>query len=140
MDGEVTTVNVKGVRISTWEKARAAARRDDESMGEWLTKALEHYTGLQAGPRELPPEPITVAPQLGQACELLHALAAVAASGQMGRDARARMNRLAMAAAAAVDGQPLRIYGKPPPKSLPAAPLALAELPGRPPEPAAEAA
>ena len=52
---ERTTINVKSISVSAWERAKNAAKRQDESMGSWLSRASEHLANLEDGPRELPP-------------------------------------------------------------------------------------
>jgi hypothetical protein len=56
-DDERTIINVKGVSAAAWNAARTAAKRQDEPMGVWLSKALIDRVNLEAGPRELPPLP-----------------------------------------------------------------------------------
>jgi len=63
---ERTTINVKGMSVSSWERAKNAAKRQDESMGAWLSRAAEHLANLEDGPRELPPmAPGNPAPEMG---------------------------------------------------------------------------
>jgi hypothetical protein len=39
-DVERTIINVKGVSVAAWNAARNAAKRQDEPMGAWVSKAL----------------------------------------------------------------------------------------------------
>lgn len=52
---ERTTINVKGVSVTAWERAKKAANKQDETMGTWLSRAAEHLANLEDGPREFPP-------------------------------------------------------------------------------------
>jgi hypothetical protein len=54
-DDEKTTINVKGVSEKAWERAKNAARKQDETMGDWLSRAANHLADKEAGPREFPP-------------------------------------------------------------------------------------
>jgi hypothetical protein len=54
-DDEKTTINVKGVSAKAWERAKNAAKKQDETMGDWLSRAANHLADREAGPREFPP-------------------------------------------------------------------------------------
>ena len=56
-DDERTVINVKGVSVQAWEKAKRAAHKQGQPMGAWLSRAAEHLASLEDGPRELPPLP-----------------------------------------------------------------------------------
>ena len=58
LSDERTTINVKGMSVSSWERAKKAAGKQDESMGAWLTRAVEHlaYIGF---PFACSPDPLT---------------------------------------------------------------------------------
>jgi hypothetical protein len=79
-----TTINVKRVSVAAWEAAKAAAIRQGETMGAWLSRALATQAGMEAGPRELPPvarpagNPELLPPE--QLAGLLHGVAALAGS------------------------------------------------------------
>lgn len=63
---ERTTINVKGMSVSSWERAKKSAAKQDESMGAWLTRAVEQLANLEDGPREFPPmPPANPAPESG---------------------------------------------------------------------------
>lgn len=69
--GEKTTVNVKGVEVEAWNKARQAALKRAEPMGEWLSRAVVRQAEMERmdmivqpyvapepeAPRILAPEP-----------------------------------------------------------------------------------
>ena len=53
---ERTTINVKGVEVTQWNRAKVCAQRSAESMGEWLSRAVRQLADAEAsGPRELAP-------------------------------------------------------------------------------------
>jgi hypothetical protein len=52
---ETKTINVKGVSAAAWDRARQCADKTDESLGVWLSRAIETQANLEAGPREWPP-------------------------------------------------------------------------------------
>lgn len=53
---DVTTViNVKGVSVTAWDRARKMAQRNGETMGSWLSRAVSHLADMEDGPREFPP-------------------------------------------------------------------------------------
>ncbi len=54
-DEERTIINVKGMRVDSWERARAAAGRAGETMGSWLSRACDQLANLEAGERYIPP-------------------------------------------------------------------------------------
>lgn len=55
-DTETTTVNVKGMPVSAWKLAREAAGRTDETLGEWLSRAIRQLAEAErSGPRVIPP-------------------------------------------------------------------------------------
>jgi hypothetical protein len=56
-EAKTTIVNIKGIDLDAWEAAKTAAARQDETMGEWVSRALNHLVNLEAGPREFPPNP-----------------------------------------------------------------------------------
>jgi hypothetical protein len=56
-DEERTTINVKSVSVSAWERAKKAAAKQDDPMGVWLSRAAHHLADMEAGPREFPPAP-----------------------------------------------------------------------------------
>ena len=134
---ETMIINVKGVNCAIWERNRRLARQDGATMAEWLDKALTYYAdACESMPREML-SPRSVEPIDPQAAAtLLTAFAAVAASGQMNRDARSRMNRLVQLSASTLDGLPVALGKRPgqtieaePPPAL-AAPVAVeAEAP-----------
>jgi hypothetical protein len=53
---DTTTVNVKNIRVEAWSTAKHAARRNDESLGSWISRACEQLAAAEAGgPRLIPP-------------------------------------------------------------------------------------
>ena len=54
-DDERTTINVKGVSVRAWERAKASAIRQGQPMGVWLSRAIVQLADMEAGPREFPP-------------------------------------------------------------------------------------
>jgi hypothetical protein len=52
---ETTIINVRGVSASLWKQAGDCAKKQDESLGVWLTRAIRDRVNIEAGPRELPP-------------------------------------------------------------------------------------
>lgn len=64
-DAGRVTINVKSVSSYAWDRARAAATRQGETMGEWLSRAVTQLTDREASAaRELPPA--RPRPDLGQ--------------------------------------------------------------------------
>lgn len=58
MDSETekrTTINVKNMGVPEWERAKKCANRSDESMGEWLTRAVKLLADMEEGGREFAP-------------------------------------------------------------------------------------
>lgn len=53
---EKTVINVKGVSVQIWEKAKRAANKQGQPMGVWLSRAADHLANLEDGPREFPPD------------------------------------------------------------------------------------
>lgn len=50
------TINVKAMSAHAWDRARAAATRQGETMGEWLSRAVTQLADREASAaRELPP-------------------------------------------------------------------------------------
>lgn len=50
-----TIINVKGMDAEQWERAKTAANRQDETMGEWLSRAVKHLADMEEGGREFGP-------------------------------------------------------------------------------------
>lgn len=50
-----TIINVKGMDVEQWERAKTAANRADETMGEWLSRAVKHLADMEEGGREFGP-------------------------------------------------------------------------------------
>lgn len=59
-DDATTTVNVKSVSVRAWERAKICASREGQSMGAWLSGAIDARADQQAGPREFPPTHATI--------------------------------------------------------------------------------
>lgn len=70
-DDEKTVINVKGMSLRAWERAKKAASKQDETMGAWLARAVDHLANLEDGPRELPPlPPANLEPKTGNPSSL----------------------------------------------------------------------
>jgi hypothetical protein len=54
-DDEKTTINVKAVSARAWERAKSSAIKQGETMGAWLSRAINQLADAEAGPREFPP-------------------------------------------------------------------------------------
>jgi hypothetical protein len=51
-----TTVNIKAIKVAAWERAKTAAGRNDETLGNWVSRACEQLAAAEAGgPRLYPP-------------------------------------------------------------------------------------
>jgi hypothetical protein len=50
-----TIINVKGMDAEQWERAKLAANRQDETMGEWLSRAVKQLAAMEEGGREFGP-------------------------------------------------------------------------------------
>lgn len=89
LQDEKTVINVKGVSVQAWEKAKRAAAKQGQPMGLWLSRAAEHLANLEDGPREfLPSQPANLEPKSGNPSSLpveglgvlMQGIAAVAAA------------------------------------------------------------
>ena len=84
-----TTINVKGVRKSSWEAARRGAAQRGDSMGAWLSDAIDRRISREARQIELPSEPARTPPltpdQLTQRIMAVAALQQSAAALKMAR-------------------------------------------------------
>ena len=96
-DGK-TTINVKAVSARAWERAKGAAVKQGETMGAWLSRAINQLADGEAGPREFPParvppvEPVRPGPGLaahgpasalvspGELADVMQGMAALAAA------------------------------------------------------------
>jgi hypothetical protein len=54
-DDEKTTINVKGVSTSAWERAKKSAGKQEQPMGAWLSHAANLLADREDGPRALVP-------------------------------------------------------------------------------------
>lgn len=54
-----TTINVKAVDRDAWQRAKNAADKQDETMGVWLSRALNFRCDAESGPREFLPTSIS---------------------------------------------------------------------------------
>lgn len=62
-DDDKTTINVKAVSGRAWEKAKSSAIKQGETMGTWLSRAINQLADREAsGPRELAPLPVNLPP------------------------------------------------------------------------------
>lgn len=53
---DTITITVKSVPQATWERAKRAAMRQGETMGEWIARACEQLATRESeGPREIVP-------------------------------------------------------------------------------------
>ena len=70
-DDEKTVINVKGMSLRAWEKAKRAASKQDQTMGAWLSRAVDHLANLEDGPREFAPvQPANLEPKSGNPSSL----------------------------------------------------------------------
>jgi hypothetical protein len=51
-----TIVNVKGISVPSWDRGKAAANRAGETMGSWLSRAIDQLADREAGQRYIPPD------------------------------------------------------------------------------------
>lgn len=81
-----TTINVKRVRVTSWEAARKLAAKHGEHMGATLSRAIDQLAKIDTLPREILPtvhaenqtgNPVNLGPDL---VALLNATAAIAAA------------------------------------------------------------
>lgn len=63
MDDGKTTINVKSVSVAAWERAKSSALKQGETMGAWVSRALNQLADDEAGPREFPPSPANPSPR-----------------------------------------------------------------------------
>jgi hypothetical protein len=76
---ETTIINVKSVSAAAWEKAKKAATKQGETLGEWLSRAITQVADREAEqPRELPPVKPS-RPGTMPASEVSHMMQAMAA-------------------------------------------------------------
>jgi hypothetical protein len=61
-ESETITVNIKAIRAASWANAKLRADAADESMGEWVSRAIDQLAAAEAaGPRLIPPvKPISL--------------------------------------------------------------------------------
>lgn len=52
-DDEKTIVNIKSVFKRSWDRAKVAAERNDETLGAWVSRALDQLADRESGPREI---------------------------------------------------------------------------------------
>lgn len=108
-----TTINVKNVRSTAWERAKLAANRQGETMGEWLSRAIDHLANLESGQREIAPgKPVK------PTAELLAEIAPVVGGNlaDMTREARSSVSALVDAHIRESQGLPPRPVRVPPPR------------------------
>jgi hypothetical protein len=55
-DDERTIINVKGINVRSYEGAKKAANKAGETMGSWLSRAMDQLANLEAGERYIPPD------------------------------------------------------------------------------------
>jgi hypothetical protein len=55
-EDERTIINVKGINIRSYEGAKKAANKAGETMGSWLSRAMDQLANLEAGERYIPPD------------------------------------------------------------------------------------
>lgn len=137
-DDRNTVINVKGVSVKAWERAKTAAAKQDETMGAWLSRAINQLVDREAGPREFPPVPMAnhrsemvkppglPAPELAELMQGMAALAtatgtnpakvdvrrAYAAVDDLVREARGMPPRPVRRIAGKAGGQALSLDGK----------------------------
>jgi len=65
-DSERTTINVKSVDVIAWNRAKSAANLQKQSMGVWLSRAINRLADAEDGRREFPPVPkANLVPEMG---------------------------------------------------------------------------
>ena len=56
---------MKAVSAKAWERAKNAAAKQDETMGEWISRAANQLADREAGPREFQPQSVAnLAPEM----------------------------------------------------------------------------
>lgn len=83
-DEPTTTVNVKNMPVAAWRRAGDRARANDETLGQWLSRAIHQLADREAGTgRVIPParpatpeQPRQTAEEMAAAAQLLAAMAA----------------------------------------------------------------
>jgi hypothetical protein len=81
MDEPTTTVNVKHMPVAAWKRAGDRARANDETLGSWVSRAINQLANLEEqGDRLiLPGRPATPPPAGRDAAELVPLMQGVAA-------------------------------------------------------------
>jgi hypothetical protein len=84
-DDEKTIVNIKSVFKRSWDRAKGAAERNDETLGTWVSRALDLLADRESGPREIvpsvnPPANPTPDPGLQQLFGMMRHLSDLAAA------------------------------------------------------------
>jgi hypothetical protein len=54
-EAERTIINLKNVRKDAYERAKRAANRNDENVGEWVSRACDILADMEEGKREFGP-------------------------------------------------------------------------------------
>jgi hypothetical protein len=54
-DEEKTIVNIKGVVVQSYDRAKKSAHKNGETMGSWISRAMDQLANLEAGERYIPP-------------------------------------------------------------------------------------
>jgi hypothetical protein len=87
-------VNIKGIRTTSWERARAASARSGETLGAWVSRALDQLADRESGERFLPAATPPANPANPAAAADLAAIgAALMGLAQAGGTAQARVVR-----------------------------------------------
>lgn len=62
MDKPTVPVTVKAMPVAEWKRAKDAAEKQDQSMAEWLARAINQLADREAGEREVFPNQAPVSP------------------------------------------------------------------------------
>lgn len=54
---ERTIINVKGISVNSYDRAKNAANKAGETVGSWLSRAMDQLANLEAGERYIPAAP-----------------------------------------------------------------------------------
>lgn len=94
-DDAKTIINVKGIVVRSYERAKKAANAANETMGSWLSRAMDQLANLEAGERYiLPASPANHAPvPPPQAVDLSDLAAVLTALTQAGLPVQKRIGR-----------------------------------------------
>jgi hypothetical protein len=90
-----TIVNVKGISVPSWDRGKAAANRAGETMGSWLSRAIDQLADREAGQRYIPPDAPANPPTVQRSeIDLREVAAVLVAMGQAGVPVQTRVGSL----------------------------------------------